>query len=352
MVARKERVSVVARRVKASARREVVAARERRRVNVNAEEKIASARRERSVNARRLGASARRGRDSVSVEMEKAIATANTEKGIANAEMEKAIANADMKEATANADMEKAIANADMKEAIATAGMEKGIANTEKGIATAGMEKGIANTEKATATANTEMEKAIANAEMAIARMETATASTRRRKPSASWESWSDLLVFNKHSLKWSRSSSSRVLRVSRRLSSLFLLLLLLLHNPLPTWNHHPSHPLALNRSKLPSSLSPVQRLLASREANIITLAALVRQSLRNLEIGVISRLQHQEHLLRLGTTPQFATQRPPVREVHHQTTREAALRGRLRYQLHLLGGFGIELDDGSIPYQ
>lgn len=187
---------------------------------------------------------------------------------------------------------------------------------------------------------------------MAIARMETETASTRRRKPSASWESWSDLLVFNKHSLKWSRSSSSRVLRVSRRLSSLFLLLLLLLHNPLPTWNHHPSHPLALNRSKLPSSLSPVQRLLASREANIITLTALVRQSLRNLEIGVISRLQHQEHLLRLGTTPQFATQRPPVREVHHQTTREAALRGRLRYQLHLLGGFGIELDDGSIPYQ
>ena len=182
--------------------------------------------------------------------------------------------------------------------------------------------------------------------------METATASTRRRKPSASWESWSDLLVFNKHSLKWSRSSSSSVLRVSRRLSSLFLLLLLLLHNPLPTWNHHPLHPLALNRSKLPSSLSPVQRLLASREANIITLTALVRQSLRNLEIGVISSLQHQEHLLRLGTTPQFATQRPPVREIHHQTARETALRSRLRYQLHLLGGFGIELDDGSIPYQ
>ena len=187
---------------------------------------------------------------------------------------------------------------------------------------------------------------------MAIARMETATASTRRRKPSASWESWSDLLVFNKHSLKWSRSSSSRVLRVSRRLSSLFLLLLLLLHNPLPTWNHHPSHPLALNRSKLPSSLSPVQRLLASREADIITLTALVRQSLRNLEIGVISSLQHQEHLLRLGTTPQFTMQRPPVREIHHQTARETALRSRLRYQLHLLGGFGIELDDGSIPYQ
>ena len=289
MVARKERVSVVARRVKASARREVVAARERRRVNANAEEKIASARRERSVNARRLGASARRGRDSVNVGMEKAIATA------------------------------------DMKEAIATA-----------------------NTEKATAN----MEKAIANAEMAIARMETATASTRRRKRSASWESWSDSLVFNKHSLKWSRSSSSRVLRVSRRLSSLFLLLLLLLHNPLPTWNHHPSHPLALNRSKLPSSLSPVQRLLASREADIITLTALVRQSLRNLEIGVISSLQHQEHLLRLGTTPQFTMQRPPVREIHHQTARETALRSRLRYQLHLLGGFGIALDDGSIPYQ
>ena len=317
VVARKERVSVVARRVKASARRvkasarrEVVAARERRRVNANAEEKIASARRERSVNARRLGASARRGRDSVSVGMEKAIATA------------------------------------DMKEAIATAGMEKGIANTEKATAnmekaTAGMEKAIANTEKATA-----------NAEMAIARMETATASTRRRKRSASWESWSDSLVFNKHSLKWSRSSSSRVLRVSRRLSSLFLLLLLLLHNPLPTWNHHPSHPLALNRSKLPSSLSPVQRLLASREADIITLTALVRQSLRNLEIGVISSLQHQEHLLRLGTTPQFTMQRPPVREIHHQTARETALRSRLRYQLHLLGGFGIELDDGSIPYQ
>ena len=296
VVARKERVSVVARRVKASARREVVAARERRRVNANAEEKIASARRERSVNARRLGASARRGRDSVSVGMEKAIATAG------------------------------------MKEAIATAGMEK---------ATANMEKAIANTEKA-----------IANAEMAIARMETATASTRRRKRSASWESWSDSLVFNKHSLKWSRSSSSRVLRVSRRLSSLFLLLLLLLHNPLPTWNHHPSHPLALNRSKLPSSLSPVQRLLASREADIITLTALVRQSLRNLEIGVISSLQHQEHLLRLGTTPQFTMQRPPVREIHHQTARETALRSRLRYQLHLLGGFGIELDDGSIPYQ
>ena len=314
VVARKERVSVVARRVKASARREVVAARERRRVNANAEEKIASARRERSVNARRLGASARRGRDSVSVGMEKAIATVG---------MEKAIATAGMKEA---------IATADMKEAIATAGMEKGIANTEK------------------ATANTE--KAIANAEMAIARMETATASTRRRKRSASWESWSDSLVFNKHSLKWSRSSSSRVLRVSRRLSSLFLLLLLLLHNPLPTWNHHPSHPLALNRSKLPSSLSPVQRLLASREADIITLTALVRQSLRNLEIGVISSLQHQEHLLRLGTTPQFTMQRPPVREIHHQTARETALRSRLRYQLHLLGGFGIELDDGSIPYQ
>ena len=319
VVARKERVSVVARRVKASARRvkasarrEVVAARERRRVNANAEEKIASARRERSVNARRLGASARRGRDSVSVGMEKAIATVG---------------------------MEKAIATADMKEAIATAGMEKGIANTEK--ATANMEKAIANTEKA-----------IANAEMAIARMETATASTRRRKRSASWESWSDSLVFNKHSLKWSRSSSSRVLRVSRRLSSLFLLLLLLLHNPLPTWNHHPSHPLALNRSKLPSSLSPVQRLLASREADIITLTALVRQSLRNLEIGVISSLQHQEHLLRLGTTPQFTMQRPPVREIHHQTARETALRSRLRYQLHLLGGFGIELDDGSIPYQ
>ena len=321
VVARKERVSVVARRVKASARRvkasarrEVVAARERRRVNANAEEKIASARRERSVNARRLGASARRGRDSVSVGMEKAIATVG---------MEKAIATAGMKEA---------IATTDMKEAIATAGMEKGIANTEK------------------ATAN--MEKAIANAEMAIARMETATASTRRRKRSASWESWSDSLVFNKHSLKWSRSSSSRVLRVSRRLSSLFLLLLLLLHNPLPTWNHHPSHPLALNRSKLPSSLSPVQRLLASREADIITLTALVRQSLRNLEIGVISSLQHQEHLLRLGTTPQFTMQRPPVREIHHQTARETALRSRLRYQLHLLGGFGIELDDGSIPYQ
>ena len=325
VVARKERVSVVARRVKASARRvkasarrEVVAARERRRVNANAEEKIASARRERSVNARRLGASARRGRDSVSVGMEKAIATA---------------------------DMKEAIATADMKEAIATAGMEKGIANTEKATAnmekaTAGMEKAIANTEKATA-----------NAEMAIARMETATASTRRRKRSASWESWSDSLVFNKHSLKWSRSSSSRVLRVSRRLSSLFLLLLLLLHNPLPTWNHHPSHPLALNRSKLPSSLSPVQRLLASREADIITLTALVRQSLRNLEIGVISSLQHQEHLLRLGTTPQF-TMQPPVREIHHQTARETALRSRLRYQLHLLGGFGIELDDGSIPYQ
>ena len=325
VVARKERVSVVARRVKASARRvkasarrEVVAARERRRVNANAEEKIASARRERSVNARRLGASARRGRDSVSVGMEKAIATA---------------------------DMKEAIATADMKEAIATAGMEKGIANTEKATAnmekaTAGMEKAIANTEKATA-----------NAEMAIARMETATASTRRRKRSASWESWSDSLVFNKHSLKWSRSSSSRVLRVSRRLSSLFLLLLLL-HNPLPTWNHHPSHPLALNRSKLPSSLSPVQRLLASREADIITLTALVRQSLRNLEIGVISSLQHQEHLLRLGTTPQFTMQRPPVREIHHQTARETALRSRLRYQLHLLGGFGIELDDGSIPYQ
>ena len=314
VVARKERVSVVARRVKASARRvkasarrEVVAARERRRVNANAEEKIASARRERSVNARRLGASARRGRDSVSVGMEKAIATANTEKAIATA------------------GMKEAIATADMKEAIATAGMEKGIANTEK---------------------------AIANAEMAIARMETATASTRRRKRSASWESWSDSLVFNKHSLKWSRSSSSRVLRVSRRLSSLFLLLLLLLHNPLPTWNHHPSHPLALNRSKLPSSLSPVQRLLASREADIITLTALVRQSLRNLEIGVISSLQHQEHLLRLGTTPQFTMQRPPVREIHHQTARETALRSRLRYQLHLLGGFGIELDDGSIPYQ
>ena len=303
VVARKERVSVVARRVKASARREVVAARERRRVNANAEEKIASARRERSVNARRLGASARRGRDSVSV------------------------------------GMEKAIANADMKEATATAGMEKAIANTEK--ANANMEKAIANTEKA-----------IANAGMAIARMETATASTRRRKPSASWESWSDSLVFNKHSLKWSRSSSSRVLRVSRRLSSLFLLLLLLLHNPLPTWNHHPSHPLALNRSKLPSSLSPVQRLLASREADIITLTALVRQSLRNLEIGVISSLQHQDHLLRLGTTPQFTMQRPPVREIHHQTARETALRSRLRYQLHLLGGFGIELDDGSIPYQ
>ena len=314
VVARKERVSVVARRVKASARRvkasarrEVVAARERRRVNANAEEKIASARRERSVNARRLGASARRGRDSVSVGMEKAIATAG------------------MKEAIATAGMKEAIATADMKEAIATAGMEKGIANTEK---------------------------AIANAEMAIARMETATASTRRRKRSASWESWSDSLVFNKHSLKWSRSSSSRVLRVSRRLSSLFLLLLLLLHNPLPTWNHHPSHPLALNRSKLPSSLSPVQRLLASREADIITLTALVRQSLRNLEIGVISSLQHQEHLLRLGTTPQFTMQRPPVREIHHQTARETALRSRLRYQLHLLGGFGIELDDGSIPYQ
>ena len=335
VVARKERVSVVARRVKASARREVVAARERRRVNVNAEEKIASARRERSVNARRLGASARRGRDSVSVEMEKAIATANTEKGIANTE--KAIANTE--KAIATADMKEAIATADMKEAIATAGMEKGIANTEK--ATANMEKAIANTEKA-----------IANAEMAIARMETATASTRRRKRSASWESWSDSLVFNKHSLKWSRSSSSRVLRVSRRLSSLFLLLLLLLHNPLPTWNHHPSHPLALNRSKLPSSLSPVQRLLASREADIITLTALVRQSLRNLEIGVISSLQHQEHLLRLGTTPQFTMQRPPVREIHHQTARETALRSRLRYQLHLLGGFGIELDDGSIPYQ
>ena len=312
VVARKERVSVVARRVKASARREVVAARERRRVNANAEEKIASARRERSVNARRLGAS---------VGMEKAIATANTEKAIATA------------------GMKEAIATADMKEAIATAGMEKGIANTEK--ATANMEKAIANTEKA-----------IANAEMAIARMETATASTRRRKRSASWESWSDSLVFNKHSLKWSRSSSSRVLRVSRRLSSLFLLLLLLLHNPLPTWNHHPSHPLALNRSKLPSSLSPVQRLLASREADIITLTALVRQSLRNLEIGVISSLQHQEHLLRLGTTPQFTMQRPPVREIHHQTARETALRSRLRYQLHLLGGFGIELDDGSIPYQ
>ena len=312
VVARKERVSVVARRVKASARREVVAARERRRVNANVEEKIASARRERSVNARRLGASARRGRDSVSV------------------------------------GMEKAIANADMKEAIATA-------NTEKATATAGMEKGIANTEKATANtekATANMEKAIANAGMAIARMETATASTRRRKPSASWESWSDLLVFNKHSLKWSRSSSSRVLRVSRRLSSLFLLLLLLLHNPLPTWNHHPSHPLALNRSKLPSSLSPVQRLLASREADIITLTALVRQSLRNLEIGVISSLQHQEHLLRLGPTAQFTMQRPPVREIHHQTARETALRSRLRYQLHLLGGFGIELDDGSIPYQ
>ena len=326
VVAKKERVSVVARRVKASARRvkasarrEVVAARERRRVNANAEEKIASARRERSVNARRLGASARRGRDSVSVGMEKAIATA---------------------------DMKDAIATADMKEAIATAGMEKGIANTEK--ATANMEKATAGMEKATAN----MEKAIANAGMAIARMETATASTRRRKPSASWESWSDLLVFNKHSLKWSRSSSSRVLRVSRRLSSLFLLLLLLLHNPLPTWNHHPSHPLALNRSKLPSSLSPVQRLLASREADIITLTALVRQSLRNLEIGVISSLQHQEHLLRLGTTPQFTMQRPPVREIHHQTARETALRSRLRYQLHLLGGFGIELDDGSIPYQ
>ena len=340
VVARKERVSVVARRVKASARRvkasarrEVVAARERRRVNANAEEKIASARRERSVNARRLGASARRGRDSVSVGMEKAIATA---------------------------DMKEAIATADMKEAIATAGMEKGIANTEKATAnmekaTAGMEKAIANTEKATANmekATANMEKAIANAEMAIARMETATASTRRRKRSASWESWSDSLVFNKHSLKWSRSSSSRVLRVSRRLSSLFLLLLLLLHNPLPTWNHHPSHPLALNRSKLPSSLSPVQRLLASREADIITLTALVRQSLRNLEIGVISSLQHQEHLLRLGTTPQFTMQRPPVREIHHQTARETALRSRLRYQLHLLGGFGIELDDGSIPYQ
>ena len=276
-------------------------------MNANAEEKIASARRERSVNARRLGASARRGRDSVSVGMEKAIATAG------------------MKEAIATAGMKEAIATADMKEAIATAGMEKGIANTEK---------------------------AIANAEMAIARMETATASTRRRKRSASWESWSDSLVFNKHSLKWSRSSSSRVLRVSRRLSSLFLLLLLLLHNPLPTWNHHPSHPLALNRSKLPSSLSPVQRLLASREADIITLTALVRQSLRNLEIGVISSLQHQEHLLRLGTTPQFTMQRPPVREINHQTARETALRSRLRYQLHLLGGFGIELDDGSIPYQ
>ena len=323
VVARKERVSVVARRVKASARR----------VKASARRVKASARRERSVNARRLGASARRGRDSVSVEMEKAIATANTEKGIANTE--KAIANTEK----AIANTEKAIANTE--KAIATA-------NTEIGIATAGMEKGIANTEKATAN----MEKAIANAEMAIARMETATASTRRRKRSASWESWSDSLVFNKHSLKWSRSSSSRVLRVSRRLSSLFLLLLLLLHNPLPTWNHHPSHPLALNRSKLPSSLSPVQRLLASREADIITLTALVRQSLRNLEIGVISSLQHQEHLLRLGTTPQFTMQRPPVREIHHQTARETALRSRLRYQLHLLGGFGIELDDGSIPYQ
>ena len=333
MVAR--RVKASARRVKASARREVVAARERRRVNANAEEKIASARRERSVNARRLGASARRGRDSVSVGMEKAIATANTEKAIATAGMKEAIATADMKEAIATAGMEKGIANTEK----ATANMEKGIANMEK--ATANMEKGIANTEKA-----------IANAEMAIARMETATASTRRRKRSASWESWSDSLVFNKHSLKWSRSSSSRVLRVSRRLSSLFLLLLLLLHNPLPTWNHHPSHPLALNRSKLPSSLSPVQRLLASREADIITLTALVRQSLRNLEIGVISSLQHQEHLLRLGTTPQFTMQRPPVREIHHQTARETALRSRLRYQLHLLGGFGIELDDGSIPYQ
>ena len=225
--------------------------------------------------------------------------------------MEKAIATADMKEATATANMKEAIANADMKEATATANMEKAIANTEKAIA-----------------------------------------STRRRKRSVLWESWSDSPVFNKHSLKWSRSSSSRILRVSRRLSSLFLLLLLLLHNPLPTWNHHQSHPLALNRSELPSSLSPVQCLLASSEANIVTLTALVRQSLRNLEIGVISRLQHQKHLLRLGTTPQFTMQTPPVREVHHQTAREAALRSRLRYQLHLLGGFGIELDDGSIPYQ
>ena len=168
-----------------------------------------------------------------------------------------------------------------------------------------------------TVNANAITEKANAITERTTAKVD-AVRNTRRKKRSALWESWNDPLVSNKHPLKWSRSSSSRVLRIPCCLSSLLMLLLLLLHNPLPTWNMRPLHPLALNWSKFPSSLSSVQCLFTGSETNIITLTTLIRQSLRNLEVGVISGLQYQEHLLGLGTAFHSTMPILPVWEVHH----------------------------------
>ena len=252
------------------------------------EEKIASARRVKNANAKKKDANVRRvsvnvGMENVNVDM------VNVVMVNANADMERVsvvMVNVNVDMVNANADMEKVNAIMEKVNAI----MEKVNAITEKANAI---------TERTTAKVD-------------------AVRNTRRKKRSALWESWNDPLVSNKHPLKWSRSSSSRVLRIPCCLSSLLMLLLLLLHNPLPTWNMRPLHPLALNWSKFPSSLSSVQCLFTGSETNIITLTTLIRQSLRNLEVGVISGLQYQEHLLGLGTAFHSTMPILPVWEVHH----------------------------------
>ena len=259
------------------------------------EEKIASARGVKNANAKKKDANVRRvsvnvGMVNVNVDM------VNVVMVNANADMERVsvdMVKVNVVMVNANADMEKV-----------NAIMEKVNAIMEK-------------VNAITVNANAITEKANAITERTTAKVD-AVRNTRRKKRSALWESWNDPLVSNKHPLKWSRSSSSRVLRIPCCLSSLLMLLLLLLHNPLPTWNMHPLHPLALNWSKFPSSLSSVQCLFTGSETNIITLTTLIRQSLRNLEVGVISGLQYQEHLLGLGTAFHSTMPILPVWEVHH----------------------------------
>ena len=273
------------------------------------EEKIASARGVKNANAKKKDANVRR--VSVNVGMVNVnVYMVNVVMVNANADMERVsvdMVKVNVVMVNANADMEKVNAIMEKVNAI----MEKVNAITVN--ANAIMEKVNA----ITVNANAITEKANAITERTTAKVD-AVRNTRRKKRSALWESWNDPLVSNKHPLKWSRSSSSRVLRIPCCLSSLLMLLLLLLHNPLPTWNMRPLHPLALNWSKFPSSLSSVQCLFTGSETNIITLTTLIRQSLRNLEVGVISGLQYQEHLLGLGTAFHSTMPILPVWEVHH----------------------------------
>ena len=122
--------------------------------------------------------------------------------------------------------------------------------------------------------------------------------------------------------IKRSRSPSSRVLTVSRRLPSFRLLLLLLLHDPL----------LALDGRKLATALSATQRLVTRRKANVVfgSCVRFVRESFRKCKIGVVSGLQNKIHLFGFRTMCETQWHGEPVRVIDDESSDKPALHGGL----------------------